>query len=361
METAAQTQALSGKRKLRVLTINPAMMPSVVIGALRPLAELEKTGEISLGVRLSRDWRKDDIDWADVVVFYRNQELTDVDALYLACERGKGVIYEIDDNFFEIPLDLPLGRFHREPRRLHALKRFLQYADLVRVYSQTMLQQTVQFGAPVELVRSYFDASLIAREKRRIPRPGEPVEIAFASGRSPDPGVERAMHQSLARLCDTHGDKVRITFWRKPPPGLEGRKQIRRRQPLANYDAFVRQFYKSGFDIGLAPVLDDAFHNSKTNNKYREYGGCGVAGIYSDVELYRACVTHRANGMLAENTPESWYACLAQLVQEPELRRSIAAAARSDVLQNYTFENAVSTWRLHLACVRDLSGAEAAA
>lgn len=339
------------RRKPRVLLIMPALMPSVVIGALRPLSALEADGELLLRPRKSSDWREADLAWADVVVFYRCQEREDLELLYAARQAGKGVIYEIDDNFFEISLGLPLGRWHRNPTRLHALKRFLQMASLVRVYSETLRDQAEKFGAPVALIRSYFDRDLIRGARPKAHKPGAPVKIAYATGRAPDPSLERAMMSALEQTARTFGDKVEITFWRKPPPSLKGHPAIRVLRPTPNYDRFVRSFYIEGFDIGLAPVADTPFYNSKTNNKYREYGGCGVAGVYSNVRLYRACVTDGQNGVLADNTPESWTQSLHRLVTAPELRASIARRAQEDVFAAYSFENAIADWRTHLGQV----------
>lgn len=350
----AGPRAPSGRRgKPRVLVIIPALMPSVVIGALRPLTALEGDGELTLRVRKAQDWKVADIDWADVVVFYRNQERSDLDALYGARQAGKAVIYEIDDNFFEIGLGLPLGRWHRDPVRLHALKRFLQMANVVRVYSEALRDQAAAFGAPVDLIRSYFDRDLIHGLKPRAKRSSDPVRIAYATGRSADPALERAMMQALERITSDYGDGVEVTFWRKPPGVLGKRKTVTVMKPVPNYERFVQGFFQAGFDIGVAPVLDDVFHNSKTNNKYREYGGCGVAGIYSNVRLYRACVTHGENGLLADNTADSWTACFDALIKDASLRQRIAKAAREDVFTAYTFENAVSDWRRHLAFALD--------
>jgi hypothetical protein len=330
------------------LVIIPSLMPSVVIGALRPLSAIESAGDIALRLRRAQDWKIADVAWADVLVFYRNQERADLDALYSARQAGKAIIYEIDDNFFEISLGLPLGRWHRDPVRLHALKRFLQMSDVVRVYSEAMRDQAAAFGAPVDLIRSYFDRKLILGLKPRERRPGDPVRIAFATGRSADPALERAMMIALERVTETHGDRVEVSFWRKPPGVLAKRRNVAVMNPVPNYERFVQSFYQRGFDIGVAPVLDDVFHNSKTNNKYREYGGCGVAGVYSNVRLYRACVTHGENGLLADNTAESWTACLESLIRDTTVRERIVKAAQADVFSAYTFENAVTDWRRHL-------------
>jgi glycosyltransferase involved in cell wall biosynthesis len=241
-----------------------------------------------------------------------------------------------------------LGRWHRDPVRLHALKRFFQMADVVRVYSEALREQAIAFGAPVDLIRSYFDRGLIRRLKPRPKRAGDPVRIAYATGRSADPALERAMITALERVTATHGDRVEVTFWRKPPAALAKRRNVAVMKPVPSYERFVKTFYQTGFDIGVAPVLDDVFHNSKTNNKYREYGGCGVAGIYSNVRLYRACVTHGLNGLLADNTADSWTTCLESLIQDAALRQRIVKAAQGDVFSAYTFENAVTDWRRHL-------------
>jgi glycosyltransferase involved in cell wall biosynthesis len=332
-----------------VVVIIPALMPSVVIGALRPLSAIEREGGIQLRVRKANDWTIPDINWCDVVVFYRNQEKADLDALYAARSVGKAVVYEIDDNFFEISLGLPLGRWHRDPTRLHALKRFMQMSHLVRVYSEALRDQAEQFAPEVDLIRSYFDRDLIKNVRQRARQADGPVRIAYATGRSADPALERAMMGALERVSTAFGPKVEISFWRKPPSNLAKRANIKVMKPLPNYDQFVHSFYRTGFDIGVAPVLDDVFHNSKTNNKYREYGGCGVAGIYSNVQLYRACVKQGENGLLADNTADSWYGCLASLISEKELRTNIAKQAQEDVFRHYSFENAVADWQRHLA------------
>ena len=90
--------------QIKVLVFAPGLIPSVVIGVLKPLVALEILGEVSVRLRFSsvRIFADSDIEWCDVAVFCRNCEIGDLESLYQLNRLGKRVIYEVDDNFEEI-------------------------------------------------------------------------------------------------------------------------------------------------------------------------------------------------------------------------------------------------------------------
>jgi glycosyltransferase involved in cell wall biosynthesis len=95
------------------------------------------------------------------------------------------------------------------------------------------------------------------------------------------------------------------------------------------------------------------FEACKTNNKYREYGGCRVAGVYSATSPYVECVRHGETGLLVANDPEAWIAALEALIDAPALRAAIADRAFEDVRRNYNQASSARQLREVLARLAD--------
>lgn len=343
MNDSPSASASDRKAVPQVLVIAPALIPSVTIGILRPMLTLERAGVLRWRLCFDHDWTVSDIRRADVVVFCRNQSESSLVAMLTAKHEGKKVVYEIDDNFFEIPIDSAVGRQHRQPALLHTVRRMFEMADVTRVYNSRMADLAASFGARVHFTRVYFDASLIAG--RNPKRSSEKIRIAFATGRSADVRLELSLEQALVDVIAKYPDRVEIHYWRAPGEILRGRKQVKLNQGVSDYDKFIRSFFDEGYDIGLAPLLSTPFYESKTNTKFREYGACGVAGVYSRAAPYFDCVIDGGTGLVVENTRDGWRDGILRLIENDDLRRAIAAKARSEVMSNYSYASFVSVWR----------------
>jgi len=339
---------------MNVLAILPGFIPSTIIGVLRPLADLERRGEIKLRLRLYNlsALISHDIDWCDVAVFCRNCEIKDIPALYELKRKGKKVVYEIDDNFEEIPLATEIGVYHRSFSRLHVLKRFFSLSDITRVYSDRLLQRAVAHGARPQLIRSYFDKSIIQGLSRKAS--DGVIRVAYPTGRIDDVELEERIFTAVRMVLEKHTGKIEFHLWRKSVPRqLAGVKGVVLNKAVSGYEKFIRSFFQAGFDIGLAPGVNTPFFHSKTNNKYREFGGCGIAGIYSNFPPYSNSVTHEHSGLLVGSSTEEWVAAIERLVSDENLRASIAKSAANDVFGNYSFETAVESWRECLRLLKD--------
>lgn len=337
---------------IRVLIFAPSLIPSIIIGVLRPLVMLERLGEVSLRLRLSGvdAFVEGDIQWCDVAAFCRNCEISDIKNLYRLKQLGKRIVYEIDDNFEEIPLNTELAFYHRSFYRLHVLRRFYELADLVRVYSVRMQQRAAALGANVRLVRSYFDMNLI----NNLPKPQEKsgiVRIAYPTGRIDDPRLEQFFFTALRDVLAKFRGRVELHLWGKSPPEqLAGIDGVFLNSINFRYEKFIKSLYLGGFDIGLAPSINEPFFHSKTNNKYREFGGCAIAGIYSNTPPYADCVVQNISGLLVEDNADAWVEAISSLIENQPLRRKIVFQAQADVKENFNFAQAADSWR---DCLRD--------
>ena len=161
------------------------------------------------------------------------------------------------------------------------------------------------------------------------------MKLIYATSRLDD-SLGRIFLPALRRLMDEEGPRVEAHFWGpRPPAELPA---VRHHAVVHDYDRFLRRFSAAGFEIGLAPLADDVFHRSKTNTKFREYGACGIAGVYSDVEVYSDCVRHGETGLLVGNDAEAWYRALRRLVDDADLRERIRRQARAEIEEHYAQE-----------------------
>jgi hypothetical protein len=331
---------------MKVLVILSGFIPSTIIGVLRPLVSLEKLKEIKLHVVHSKVtmFIDNEVEWCDIAVFCRNCEISDLSILYKLKTQGKKVVYEIDDNFEEIPLSSVIGRDHRYFSRLHVLKRFFQLSDVTRVYSNRLMQRAALHGARTQLIRSYFDKKLIDLLNRTAS--SGKVKIAYPTGRIDHNGLEDKIFSAVKYVLQKHPGLVEFHLWRSSTPKLLiGMPGVVLNKGSMSYDKFVKSFYTAGFDIGLAPGIDIPFFHSKTNNKYREFGGCGVAGIYSNFPPYAGSIVHEETGLLTGDSSSEWEAAIERLVFDRDLRLKIVANAKNDIFLNYSFEQSVESWR----------------
>lgn len=330
---------------MNVLAILPGLIPSTIIGIVKPLERLADKGEINLRVKTTWRAKLKDIHEADVVVFCRNTDYKDLTFLYEAKRAGKYVVYDIDDNFFAIPTHSGLGMMHRWSPRLFIVNEFFRLSDTVRTYAQPMYDEAVKHNDNVLLVKSYFDFSLIDHLQTPPRSADEAVRICYQTSRGPHDTMMNLFIEPLNQVIFENPGKIEFHFWGKEYPPVTNRGAVRLHPFDKNYNRFVADAYRSRFDIGLAPIGTDLFSRSKTNNKYREYGAMGVAGIYTRMSVYEDCVEDGVNGLLVDNTEPAWRDAIERLVRDPDLRRRIADNAQADVRARYSIESTVDGWR----------------
>ncbi len=312
---------------------------------VNPMLRLDRDGAIQFSTRLEFYTRINDIKKSDAVIFCRNTDPRYAPILDAIERWNIPYIYDLDDNLFEIPVDTPLGKYHRDPERLAFLIRYLSKADLVRVYSQPLLDRVGTITKSGKLVTPPFDWSLItsAADETRI----RPVKIVYATSRKHD-DLANIFLPALGQILKVYGKRVQIFFLGYLPDSLAGNPNVIYHPFQNNYNAFLRRFSSGGYDIGLAPLPDDTFYRAKTNNKFREYAACSIAGIYSDVEPYAGSVKNGETGILANNTTEDWYNAMCRLIDDSGLRQKISQSAKAFVQKHYSPDEFAATWQAQI-------------
>ncbi len=312
-----------------------------------------------LGFEVAQGTRWEDGHWhispeevlgADIVVIQRDfprfRESYE-QVMEIARNKGKPVIYDIDDWLLELPVSHPDAERYRAART--AILRAVLEADGVTCPTSPLAEQLKKLNENVAVLPNYLDEDLW-REAIYKPNPVwekelRPVVIGYMGGYGHIPDLEM-VKPVLVRILRRYGDRVKMRFWGCPPPAdLRGWKNVEWIEiGLVSYAEFARYFSKQNCDIFIAPLVDSLFNRSKSALKFLEYSILEIPGIYSHVAPYEQVVIHGENGFLARDLGE-WENYLIQLIENPSLRWEIAKKARETVIADWLLADHAYEWK----------------
>lgn len=326
----------------------PGWVPSTILDVKIPLQELSKLDVKTKCVLTSEFDVKDAISY-DAFLLHRLVEPKDLRVVLKIREIGKGFVYQTDDNFLDISPQSEIGAYHRHPARIFTFIEMIRMSLGVRVYSDILANKLFPFNSHVIKIDPYFFSKHPIREKKickeRVPR------IVYMTSRGKDEVLGEFVWKVLQGVYDKYGNAVDIFVWGADLDN--GHSFVKKIEFTKNYDDYLRQAQEYDFDIGLAPLLNDDFHNSKTNNKFREFAALGIAGVYADVPLYRSCVEGDINGILVETQVAKWVNAIGRLVENDDLRRKITTSAKRDLNEKYSFEKYLNTFQRNFSDLYD--------
>jgi len=254
---------------------------------------------------------------------------------------GVRYAYFIDDNFWEITadIDVRLARFFRHPATFDTLDAFVRNAAVVVTWSEPLRNYVASRFPDIraEFVPPGFDiAKAVALLQRyRPPMDGEDAGIRIGYPTTPRPRVSSLVVSIVEHFLRVYDLSVIFEFIGWMPEALRGLPNVVFHLWIGDYDKYLELKISRRWHIGIAPLVGDGFEKYKTNNKYREYGGRMVPGVYSDVSPFRETVDDGKTGMLVENDAKAWIGVLEKLAASPALRSAIAQAAFDDVRRHH--------------------------
>ena len=346
---AGLTQGRKGgnsRAALRVLVLSDTIGATQVISFERPLRRLVREGACTLrlvdegalgtgGRILVKLWAE----FAPTHLILSRYSGAMVDKIS-EFARGKGVpiICHLDDDLFAVPPELGEAKFrhYNDPGRLGRLRAAIQCADLVYASTSALADRLRDHGVsrPLEAGKIYCAVDPPYTPIR--PPRTDAVTIGYmgTSGHREDvalivPAIEALLRRHHHLRFETFG-----TIELPAPLRMFGDRVIHHR-PIADYDGFLDRLAALEWDIGLAPLADNAFNACKANTKWVEYTDAGICVAASDLAVYRP-VMEGGRGLLVSNS--HWIASLEKLIQSPALRLAGVQAAQAE-LSNYTLEH----------------------
>ncbi|MCC7418348.1 MAG: glycosyltransferase [Acidobacteria bacterium] len=351
---------MSLARRRRVLAILPGIFPSTVVNVAKPLMQLHAAGAIELDLTLQFVVGRRQLARADLVVMTHTIDPACAGVLDDARALGKPILYDIDENLLEVP-DEPGLAFHKEPARQAAVRRLLRQAALVRTYSPVLHRYLEPLASKVVRVDGPVDWQLlpaIGAGPAAASSAGR-AHVVYATSRVPD-SIGPMLVEPLQRVLERHAG-AEVTIWGPRLPGLDGHPRVSHRDLVRDYDQYLAQFARAGFDVGLAPMPDSLFHQCKTATKFREYAACRIAGVYADTEMYRDCVVDGATGLLSGPSTGAWAAAIGRLIEDAALRRGIQDRAERYARERFSAGGVGFGWLQQIEEVASQAAAPGAA
>lgn len=248
-------------------------------------------------------------------------------------------IFYIDDNFWRILGDSPLAEYYRHPIVRQSLEFSISHAQVVITNSRELAKFLSPFNKRVSILPTFFDFSLIEGVQ---PSPVEQIRIGFAG--SPSRVDDLELVSSLIAPILEKFPQATFEFAGTLPRGIEPNARVVYFPHTQDYNSFIRFQAARNWAIGLAPLIDHEANRSKTDNKYREYGACRCAGIYSNVSPYSDVVKNSVTGVLVENTQSAWLEAVSDLLAHPAKRAALAQGALDDVRARYDILQVSKAW-----------------
>lgn len=342
----------SAHNKQRLLFIANDYIPTLQLSFIKPLASLREEGLIDLNIMTDRGLRDKgqeikDLGFSgflqkemhrinpDIIIFCRYSGPYYEEVLKWANFNNVPVIYHVDDDLLNIPLELGLEkyRFHNDPERIASVRTCLQQADLVYCSTQKLKKRLMAAVGHDRLAFGsiYCSASVINQPEER------PVRTVGYMGFDHAHDLELVL-PALVRFLRSNREVNFELFGSIPKPSVldEFGDRIVTIAPVRDYAEFLRVFAARNWDIGICPLVSSPFNLVKANTKWVEYTASGIAVIASGDTVYDDCCADGA-GILVE-TEDEWFDALVLLANDPKARFAQVKRAQEKLNALYSTE-----------------------
>lgn len=323
-----------------------------VLVTLRITRPLEQAGIQVIHGNECMDIHPEAVSQADAVVIQRefpeNLEVYEQIVGRARAER-KPVIYEIDDQLFELPEDHIDYPTHYYSPALFAMLRAVIEADLVTTSTAALKEYLQVFNPHVRVMPNYLDDSLWKlRDPEQLPAsssdPQGPVTIGYM-GTNTHQADLATVAPLLEKLLERYGNHLSLRFWGAGPPERLRSHAGVEWQPIQmhSYAEFAAYFSQKNCDLFIAPLIDSPFNRSKSAIKYLEYSALGIAGVYSRTTPYQEVIRDGQNGYLA-GTEQEWENRLVELIDSPQQRHAMGQQALHTVQSTWLLSQHAGEW-----------------
>lgn len=283
-----------------------------------PGLALKRAGfDVEMTDRIDQRW----IDQCDILVMGTQSQPKALELVAHMKAKGALTVLDIDDDYWNLAPENP-ARPSWTQAALDGLSAVVQAVDRVTTPTHVLANVIRPMNSDVRVLPNMLPDEHWPSERRQASPNRKPLVMGWAGSPSHIPDVRMVM-PVLTQLLDEYSH-LELHIAGINPSLLPNHPRVRALQYVK-----VEQYagLLSGFDIGLAPLVDIRFNRCKSDLKFLEYAMVGVPGVYSRVIPYEDSVEHGVTGFLAKNN-KGWLKHLRTLIGDPDRREQMSVAAR---------------------------------
>jgi glycosyltransferase involved in cell wall biosynthesis len=282
----------------------------------------------------------DDLEWADTIVFPRffpDASPNILVALVEFCKKnGKKVIWETDDFLDKLPEHNPVSTQTNIESTQKSIE-FLRKSADGKTVSTRILQE--HYGG--KICPNSVDMELWGNLKKED---AGKLVIGWSGGWTHQKDLEMII-PVLQKLKKKHKFEIRLFGF---DPEFNKNTLYYKFYNHVNVFKFPQRFAELGFDIAIAPLIDDEFNQYKSNIKWLEASMLGIPTVASNLPPYED-IKDGETGFLCANIDE-WSEKLEKLILSKTLRTKLGKQAKEYVIGNYDIKRTVINWEKAYAC-----------
>lgn len=289
---------------------------------------------------------------ADVVIFQEIGSLASIEAMDFALKNGKAVITESDDFLHVVSPNNP-GYASWNPGTLFLFRAMKQMegAHGVTVSTPQLAREYFPYNKNIFVLPNY-----LSQDKWELPLTKKTdgiIRIGWAGGNAHTDDL-KMIAPVIEKIIKEYKGKVKFETMGLSKGELDGAfshlEEFHETCPKCSYqgesvtwsgetlDNYPLVLSSHGWDLAVAPVVNTAFNNAKSDLKLKEYSAVHVPMVASNVQPYRDAKADGCQVTLADNFKE-WYNGIKKLIEDAQLRDKIATENKKWVSGYWVDEN----------------------
>ncbi len=291
---------------------------------------------------------------ADIVVFQNIGSTTSLEAFNFAKKNDKAVLLEVDDLLHSVSPHNFAGYPSWNPATLyiHRFYKQLEASDGMIVSTPQLAREYFPYNKNIYVIPNYLNEdkwSNLCQTKKK----DDYFRIGWAGGNAHKDDLHM-ISKILEKIIRERKDKIKFETMGMIEKELDGAFNLEKfgaTCPKCNYqgdsvtwpgeslDDYPLVLASHGWDLALAPVINTAFNNAKSDIKLKEYSAIGYPVVASAVTPY---IEAKEDGcdVLLSKTHDEWYNNIIELIDNSDRAKKMIENNKNWVSKYWIDDNA---------------------